>query len=310
MKLILSDKELKQEEFPQEVAIKKVTIKTMGNYEHREDVLAVVGSRAMAVKAEKMDFPGLRFFQLTSAGFDGVPCEKYAERRIAVANAGSIYSIPIAETVVLGILLMAKKLRNNPNNRHFKIQRHYNTITELADKNVLIMGAGNIGTAVAGRLRGFEMHIDGYDPFCPNKPQYQQIIREKKNLLQQIGRYDYIISTLPDNEQTKKFINADVFHNMKRTAIIINVGRRAVFNEKDFYQVLKNKKIGGAVLDMFEKVPNPIQNKFRRLNNVIVLPGVAAISQEVNIRLVDHITKNILALINGMEITNVINGVK
>lgn len=310
MKLILSDKELKQEEFPQEVEIKKVTIKTMGNYEHREDVWAIVGSRAMAVKAEKMDFPGLRFFQLTSAGFDGVPCEKYAERRIVVANAGSIYSIPIAETVVLGILLMAKKLRNNPNNRHFKIQRHYNTITELADKNVLIMGAGNIGTAVAGRLRGFEMYIDGYDPFCPNKSQYEQIIRDKKYLLQQIGKYDYIISTLPDNEQTKNFINADVFHNMKRTAIIINVGRRAVFNEKDFYQVLKNKKIGGAVLDMFEKLPNPIQNKFRRLNNVIVLPGVAAISQEVNIRLVDYITKNLLAFINGTEVMNMINGVK
>ena len=90
----------------------------------------------------------------------------------------------------------------------------------------------------------------------------------------------------------------------------MNVGRRAVFNEDDFYNALKNNVIGGAVLDMFEKIPNPIQNKFRRLNNVIVLPGVAAISQEVNDRLKIHMTRNIVALLNGNEISNVINQAK
>ena len=310
MKIILSDKGLNSKEFPEYVSIKYVSCKSIGKFNNNSDVIAVAGSRAMAVKVADMNLPSLKLYQLTSAGFDGVPCEKYSKKNILVANAGSVYSIPIAETVVFGMLSMAKKLHKNPNNRHLKIQRHYNTITELADKNVLIMGAGNIGTAIANRLVGFEMHIDGYDPFCLLKPQYRCIIRDKLELINLIGRYDYIISTLPDNQQTKQFINAELFGRMKKTAVVINVGRKAVFNEDDFYNALKNNMLGGAVLDMFEKIPNPIQNKFRRLNNVIILPGVAAISQEVNIRLRKHMTKNLLAVLKGDEVKNVINRVE
>lgn len=309
MKLILSDKKLDIKVFPSDVKVEYITFKSLNNYNNNSEVIAIVGSRAMAIKAETMNLSGLKFFQLTSAGFDGVPCEKYAKKNIPVANAGSVYSVPIAETVVFSILSVAKKLHKNPNNRRFKIWRHYNTITELYDKNLLIMGAGNIGTAVARRLMGFEMHIDGYDPFCEFKPPYERIIRDKEELVENICKYDYIVSTLPDNEQTKGFINMKLFSQMKASVIIINVGRKAVFNEMDFYNALKEGKIGGAVLDMFEKVPNPIQNKFRRLKNVIVLPGVAAISQEVNVRLMQHTSKNLLGVLNDNKISNVINNV-
>lgn len=309
MRIILSDKQLDTEDFPVDVKVEYVTYKTMEKYNRNPDVIAIAGSRAMAIKAAEMELSGLKLFQLTSAGFDGVPYEKYADRNIMVANAGNVYSAPIAETVVFGILSIAKKLHKNPNNRHLKLQRHYDTITELAAKKVLIMGAGNIGTAVANRLAGFELQIDAYDPFCTEKPQYQKLIRNRKELVMNIGEYDYIVSTLPDNEQTKNFIDCELFSAMKKTAVVINVGRKAVFNENDFYQALKTKKIGGAVLDMFEKIPNPIQNRFRRLSNVIVLPGVAAISREVDIRLRVHMTSNLQALLNGKKINNVINQV-
>lgn len=310
VKLVLTDKELNKSSFENHAEVHKVCAKTLKNYNHNANVIAIAGSRAMAIQCANMDFPALKLFQLTSAGFDGVPCERYAEKGIAVANAGNVYSVPIAETVVFGMLLIAKKLHKNPNNRHFKIQRHYHTITELRGKRVLIMGVGNIGTAIAERLRGFDVEIDGYDPFCPAKEQVKKILRNREELLEAMGQYDYVISTLPDNEQTKEFINTELLNKMKKTAIIVNVGRKAVFQETDFYNALKKREIGGAVLDMFEKIPNPITNQFRRLKNVIVFPGVSAISQEVNGRLQTHITNNLLASIQGNEIVNVINGVK
>ena len=310
MKIVLSDIKSLENDFSSNVIVKHVNLNRIEEYNNNKDVVAIAGSRAMAIKCADMSLPGLRLFQLTSAGFDGVPCQKYAERNIAVANAGSVYSAPIAETVVFGMLTIAKKLRKNPNNRHFKIQRHYTEITELLGKNVLIMGAGNIGTAVAERLKGFGMNIDGYDPYCDDKPQFCEIIRSKDELLNSLSKYDYIVSTMPDNEQTKNMIDISFFSKMKKSAVVINVGRRAVFNEDDFYNALKKQIICGAVLDMFEKIPNPLQNKFRRLKNVVVLPGVAAISREVNERLRIHMTNNILSAINGDEIKNVINGVK
>lgn len=309
MDVILSDRKLDNQMFPQNVEIVLTTYKTLDKYDNNPNVLAIVGSRAMAIKAEKMNLKGLKLFQLTSAGFDGVPCERYAARKVKVANAGNVYSIPIAETVIFGMLSMAKKLHENPNNRHCKIQRNYYTITELAGKSVLIMGTGSIGTEVAKRLAGFEMIIDGYNRSGTYSPQYRKILNNYDELMAGIGKYDYFVSTLPDNEQTKGLLKSELFSAMKKTAVVINVGRRTVFDEEDFYIALKNGIIGGAVLDMFEKMPNPIQNKFRRLHNVIVLPGVAAISQEVNERLKQHITQNLLRIINGSEVSNVINAV-
>ena len=125
---------------------------------------------------------------------------------------------------------------------------------EVDGKKVLIMGAGNIGTAVADRLLGFGMEIDGYDPYCAEKEQYKRILRTKEDLKNNLGSYDYIVSTLPDNDDTKKFINKELFVCMKNTAVIVNVGRKAVFDNDDFYAALKSGEIGGAVLDMFEKV--------------------------------------------------------
>lgn len=307
MRIVLSDKSLAGLSFPEDVEVKRTSLKGMSAFDGNRDVVAIAGSRAMAQKAATMDLPGLKLYQLTSAGFDGVPCEVFRDKGVDVANAGSVYSAPIAETVVFGVLYMAKRLHPNPNNRRLKLQRGYAQITEIAGKKILVMGAGNIGTAIASRLQGFEAQVDGYDPFCPEKPQYGKMIRSREELLTALQEYDYIISTLPANKATEGFINAELFGCMKKSAVIVNVGRKAVFNQADFYRALKTKQIGGAVLDMFEKLPNPITNPFRRLSNVVVLPGVAAISQEVNQRLKAHMHGNLCACLNGQAIQNVIN---
>lgn len=307
--IILTEKPLTASNFSKEVEIKKIDYKSVDKFNNNDNVVAIAGSRATAIKVADMNFPSLKIFQLTSAGFDNVPLEKYKEKNIYLCNAGSTYSIPIAETVVFSMLLMAKKLRKNAKNRRFKLLRHYSEITELADKKVLIMGAGNIGTAIAERLAGFFMQLDGYDPYSIEKPHFRNMLRTREELLENVGKYDFVVSTMPFNEETKSFINAEIFDKMKNTAIIVNVGRKAVFNDKDFYKALKNKLIGGAVLDMFEKIPNPITNKYRRLKNVVVLPGVSAISKEVNIRLKEHMFNNVIKVLEGEKPQNVINGV-
>ncbi len=305
MKLILTDRELSFKNT--EVELKKIKPGELKDFDGNSDVVAIAGTRAMAVEAQKLDLPNLKLVQLTSAGFDGVPLKAYNDRNVYVANAGNIYSAPIAETVVFGMLLMAKKLHKNPNNRRFKFTRGYSLISELSGKNVLIMGTGSIGTEVAKRLSGFEASVDGYDPYCEDKPEYGKIIRNINEIKNCLADYDYIITTLPHNEQTAGMIDSSFLGKMKSSAVVINVGRKAVFNQKDFYNALKKKQISGAVLDMFELCPNPITNPFRRLRNVVVLPGVAAISKEVKARLDAHISKNLENLLSGNEINNVIN---
>lgn len=301
MRIVLTDKDLNNHEFPSDVRVIKITYKDIDVYNHNNDIVAIAGSRAMAVKANEMDLPGMKLFQLTSAGFDGVPVKEYNKKSVMVANAGSTYSVPIAETVVLGILLMAKKLHPNPNNRHAKIQRHYTEIQELYAKKVIILGAGSIGTEVAKRLSGFDMTVDGYAQHEGSRPYFNRIICGRNVLIEEIPKYDYIVSTLPGNESTRDFFDKELLSQMKQTAVIVNVGRKAVFQEMDLFHALKQHTIAGAVLDMFEKVPNPISNRFRRLSNVIVMPGVSAISKEVQARLRAHVSDNINRILHDEQ---------
>lgn len=310
MRIVLTDKDLDNSGFPSDVQVVKITYKTMDAYENNCDVIAIAGSRAMAIKANRMNFPGLKFFQLTSAGFDGVPLAEYRNKGVMVANAGSTYSVPIAETVVFGMLLMAKKLHANPNNRHVKIQRHYIEIQELYAKKVMILGAGSIGTEIAKRLSGFDMIVDGYAQSEGTRPFFNRVICGRNVLIGEIANYDYVISTLPDSESTRGFFDKELLSRMKQTSVIVNVGRKAVFNENDLFDALNTKSICGAVLDMFERLPNPVTNRFRRLRNVIVLPGVSAISQEVNGRLKMYCTNNIRTILDNRIPQNIVNKVE
>ena len=94
MKIVLSDKKLCESKFPNDVKIEYITYKELLGYDGNENVVAVAGSRAMAIKCAEMNMPSLKLFQLTSAGFDGVPLDNFAQKCVAVANAGSVYSHP------------------------------------------------------------------------------------------------------------------------------------------------------------------------------------------------------------------------
>lgn len=300
-KIILTEIDLNAECFDQaSVRIEMVNGKSIRGFDGNEQVVAIVGCRATANAVLMMNLPSLKLYQLTSAGFDGIPVEKFTERGVWLCNAGDVYSVPIAETVVYGMLQSAKRYWKNPKWHFLRPMRGYRHLQEISGKKLLIMGCGRIGTAVATRARAFDMTVCGYDPFC-NRPEYVEIYRTREEMIPQLNKFDYIVTTMPLMESTKGFLDAELFRAMNKNAVIVNVGRKGIFNAVDFYAALKNHTIGGAVLDMFEKVPNPITNRFRRLSNVIVLPGVSAISQEVKGRLQAHVVANVARLLNNEE---------
>lgn len=304
--IVLSEIQLNEKKLPKELKIIYLK-KNIEMYSGNKDVIAIVGSRALSRRVNDLKFDNLKLFQLTSAGFDNVPLESYKNKGIVVCNAGDVYSIPIAETVIYSMLLMYKRYWKNPNFHFLRPMRHYKYITELNKKKVLILGVGNIGIGIAKKLKGFQMEIYGYDPYCAEKEDFLKIIRNKIELTKLLVSIDFLVSTLPENEETIGFIDSELLSLLKKEAVIINVGRKSTINSNDLYNCLKHKKINGAVLDMFEKIPNPFTNKFRRLRNVIILPGVAAVSKECKNRLKDLVILNIIAIYKNKSLSNVVN---
>lgn len=283
-----------------------ITKKTLNQYIGNHDVIALVCSREIAVAAQKLDFPALQLVHLTSAGWDSVDLNHYKKNDITVCNAAGVYSVAMAEFVIYVMLMAAKRYNESIKNRGIRLLRGYKYITELSGKTIGIMGIGGIGAEVAKRAEAFDMNVIGYANNTNQKEHFNKIYH-KEDITEFVSLCDYLIVTLPHTQETENLIDKLLFERMKENVTIINVGRKAVFNKKDFLQVLKKNKKMTAILDMFEIIPNLFTNPFRRLSNVLVIPGVTAISQEVDKKLEDLIRYNISCLNNNNSYKNIVN---
>jgi lactate dehydrogenase-like 2-hydroxyacid dehydrogenase len=282
-----------------------VSKKNINAYDNN-DVIAIVCSRGFTSELKKYSFPNLKLIQLTSAGWDKVDLPYFRDIGVDIANAGDVYSIPIAEFVVFLMLMSAKRYNKSIKSNAIRLFRGYNYLSELNEKRVGIMGVGSIGKEVAQRLKGFNMEIRGYSKNTKVHYLFDSIFT-KENYIDFLNDLDYLVVTLPENNDTIDLIDINFFKHFKDGITIVNVGRNSVFNKNEFLRYLKDNKNSTATLDMFELLPNAFTNPYRRMKNVKVVPGVTAISKEVDIRLNRLVLDNIRAALKNEPIQYIIN---
>jgi D-3-phosphoglycerate dehydrogenase / 2-oxoglutarate reductase len=148
--------------------------------------------------------------------------------------------------------------------------------TPLRGRTIGLAGLGRIGKAVATRAIAFEMRVLAYDPipdtaFCAahgiTLVSFERLLAES----------DFLSLHLPSTPQTRHLINRDTLARMKPDAVLINTSRGGLVCEADLIPSLREKKIGGAVLDVFEQEPLPPDHPLRELENVILTPHNAGV---------------------------------
>lgn len=304
MKLILTDNPKEcPTQFPEGYSLNQVYGKTIKQYDGNADVEIVLCSRGLAKDLWQVNLPSCRLVHLFSVGHDNINLSKYKEEGIPLCNAAGIYDNVLAEYVVYAMLLYAKRFHHSLKNRLFRPFRNYHYMTEIAGKTVGIMGCGKIGTAVARHLSGFGVSIIGYAKHTKEKEGFSMIYHED-SINEFFSKSDFVINTLPHDESTIGLINSNVLESAKPDMTFINIGRDSIFNGDDFYNHLKAHRDATAILDIFELLPNPITNKYRRLSNVLVMPRVASISKESEDALKQLLSENINAAIGGGELKN------
>lgn len=265
-----------------------------------------IASRAFARFILSEERESLKIIQLTSAGYEGIDTKLARTRGIIVCNAADVYNVGMAEFVVYGMLMSAKRYNHSIKNRSIRLFRNYHYISELAGKTVGILGAGNIGGQIAKRLEAFDMNVLGYDLKTEDRPHFKKIYN-MECLDEFLGQCDYIVNCMPLLPSTERLLCLDWYRRMKTNVTIINVGRKKLINDNDLISFLKANREATAILDMFEKLPNPLTNPYRRLSNVLVLPGVTAISKEIDNKLLLLCRNNIDAYHRGENLKNIIN---
>ena len=217
------------------------------------------------------EFTNLRYIQLTSVGFDRVPMEYIEEKKITIHNARGVYSIPMAEFAVCGVLQLLKcsaAFIHSKNNHEWTKERN---LGELFGKTVCIVGCGSVGTEAAKRFSAFGCEIIGVDLY-PRKDDNYSVIYPLDEIDKAFNQSDVVILTLPLTEQTKYLINKETLGIIRQSAILVNIARGAVVNEVDLIDALKNKRLFGAVLDVFEEEPLGTDSPLWDMENVILTP--------------------------------------
>lgn len=237
-------------------------------------------------------FPNLKYIQLTSAGFDRVPMDYVKQKGIAIYNARGVYSIPMAEYAVMGVLSLYKNIKfftENQKNHEWIKNRE---LTELYGKNALIVGCGNVGNECAKRFFALGMSVSGADIINPDW-NYGGKFYFMDQIECALENADVVILTLPLTAQTHHLFGEKLLRHLKKSAVLVNISRGAIIDTPALEKVLKEQKISGAVLDVFENEPLEKDSPLWDMDNVIITPHNSFVSEQNSKRLSDVIIKNL-----------------
>ena len=248
----------------------------------------------------------LKIVSRHGVGYDNVDTEFLNTNKIVLAITGSANAISVAEHVMTMILCLTKNIFESDKlvkSNKFQDKGILPNFFELYKKNILILGFGRIGKALAKRCMGFEMNIYVHDPFVSKEDIAEQnCIPVDKEEGFKIA--DYISIHLPLNSQTKDLISFDQFAIFKSNLILINTARGGIINEEALYKALKNKKILGAGIDEFEKEPPIKNNKLFTLNNTLLTPHNAALTLECRKRMSVESCENVVNFLTESKSLN------
>lgn len=221
------------------------------------------------------EFTNLKTIQLTSAGLDRVPLAYIEEHGIRLYNAGGVYSIPMAEFALSGVLDLYKRkvaFRKSQAAHRWEKRRD---LLELFGKRVLIVGCGSVGRACAERFSAFGCETSGVDVVSVDSPLFDRVfpIGEIGNVLPE---YDVVVLSLPLTPATERLFDGRLFSRMKDGAVFVNLARGALVDLPALLDRLP--RLRGAVLDVFPEEPLDPSSPLWDEENVILTPHNSFVS--------------------------------
>ncbi len=253
--------------------------------------------------------PSLRGIALMAAGYNNVDLEECTRRKIPLSNTPGVLTDATAD--LTWALLLATARRVPEAERFLRSGRFTGWSPTLlpgaavAGKTLGIVGAGRIGAEVARRGRGFRTRIL-YNSRRPNPELEAELGAERKPLRELLSESDFVSLHVPLAEKTRHLIDREAFKLMKPEAILVNTSRGPVVEEAALEEALREGKIAGAGLDVYEDEP-AVRPGLLELENVVLLPHIGSATRDSRSRMAAMAAENLIAMLTGGVPPNCLN---
>jgi phosphoglycerate dehydrogenase-like enzyme len=221
--------------------------------------------------------PRVRWVHSRSAGLERTLFPELIASDVTMTNGSGVFSPSLGEFALAAILYFAKDFRRMIRNQNAGRWEAFDVLP-ISGKTAGIVGYGDIGRAVAARLRPMGMHVLAMKRHVStgNNPDtlIDRIYRPDQRI-EMLAQCDYIVVAAPLNAETRGLIGAAEFAAMRPDAVIINVGRGPVIDERALIKALADHTIKGAALDIFDEEPLPEAHPLYKLENVLLCPHCA-----------------------------------
>jgi len=229
-------------------------------------------------------------------GYDSVDVEALNDCNIPLAIAAHSNMISVAEHAMFMLLALSKNVFYYDD---FARKADWTTrwdirAWDLSEKSLLVIGYGRIGSKLVKRALAFDMDVYVYDPYVDQttiKKSGAHYVDDFKSILPQM---DAVTLHCPKTKETTEMFSAEEFNAMKTTSILINCARGGIVNEKALYDALTNNKIRSAGLDVYDDEPSTSSNPLFSLDNILLSPHIAGVTQEATIRMSKQAVQNVL----------------
>ncbi len=254
--------------------------------------------------------PDLKIVCNLAVGFNNIDLKACTRRGVMVTNTPGVLDDTTADFTWCLLLAAARRIVEGDNFlRAGKWKGWVFTYFmghDIHRKTLGILGLGRIGKGVARRAKGFDMRVIYHDPTRVDEATERELgvmYVDKRTLLRES---DFVSLHVPLNPETTHYISHGEFALMKKTAILINASRGPVVDEKALVTALKEGKIAGAGLDVYEKEPK-VERGLIGLKNVVLAPHIASSSYETRMKMATMAAQNCIAGLIGQRPPNLLN---
>lgn len=253
--------------------------------------------------------PQLEIIANCAVGYDNIDIEYARDKGILVTNTPGVLTETTADLTWALILSVARRIPQADVFTRTKMYKGWELDLylgrEVTGKCLGIVGMGRIGKAVALRAKAFRMNVVYNDPHRLSEEEearYQATCLPLEELLRIA---DFVTLHTSLTPETEHLISAERLRLMKKEAVLVNVARGPIVDERALAEALENKSIWAAGLDVYEREPE-IEERLLSLDNVVLLPHIGSATFETRIRMAMMAAKNLVQGLTGQKPDNLV----